>query len=240
MARRRMVDVGQGAPGPQGPKGDTGAMPSVVMGNQSLADSPSVHIRYVGGGVYAVDVALAAGPRGPAGADGATGPQGPKGDTGAPGASITGPKGDTGAQGPAGKDGASITGPQGPKGDAGQTGAKGDTGLQGPKGDTGAQGPAGPVNLVGLTATTDANGDATFTVPAGYETAILQATVLRTSTTPTQCYVRSRSGSTVVVRVTQSRTTILGATLTSILNLNVSGQEAAASGVTVHLYALKT
>ena len=83
-------------PGPQGPKGDTGA--TGAIGPQ--------------------------GPKGDTGATGPAGPQGLKGDTGATGA--TGPKGDTGAtgatgpQGPQGEKGDSgAQGPIGPKGDPG-------------------------------------------------------------------------------------------------------------------------
>ena len=86
-----------GEPGPQGPKGDTGATgPQGPKGDTG-----------------------ATGPQGPKGDTGATGPQGPKGDTGATG--PQGPKGDTGAAGPQGPKGpkgdTGATGPQGPKGD---------------------------------------------------------------------------------------------------------------------------
>lgn len=52
---------------------------------------------------------------------------------------------------------------QGPKGDAGAVGPQGPTGTQGPQGQQGATGPAGaPKRVERYTATTDANGVATF------------------------------------------------------------------------------
>jgi len=79
--------------GPQGPKGDTGAIgPQGPKGDTG-----------------------ATGPQGPKGDTGATGPQGPKGDTGATG--LQGAKGDTGDTGPQGATGhQGNTGAQGPAG----------------------------------------------------------------------------------------------------------------------------
>ena len=123
---------GSSTPGPQGPKGDTGA-----TGPQGIAGPTG-----------------ATGAQGPKGDTGATGTQGPKGDTGATGAQgIAGPTGETGAQGPKGD-----TGAAGPQGIAGPTGA---TGIQGPKGDTGAAGPqgiAGPTGAMGLQGATGPQG----------------------------------------------------------------------------------
>ena len=79
--------VTNGAPGAQGPKGDTGA-----AGPQGPAGPAGE--------------AGATGPQGPAGETGATGPQGPKGDTGATG--PQGPTGPTGPQGPKGDDGTGL------------------------------------------------------------------------------------------------------------------------------------
>ena len=152
-----------GPPGPQGPKGDTGATgPQGPKGDTG-------------------DV----GPQGPKGDPGDVGPQGPKGDQGDAG--PQGPKGDTGDVGPQGEPGKGLDikgtknnvqslpstaengdvwnvgtmppydlylynngtwtnlGPlQGPEGPQGPKGDTGDVGPQGPKGDQGDVGPQGP------------------------------------------------------------------------------------------------
>jgi hypothetical protein len=91
-------------PGPQGPKGDTGAQgPQGVKGDTG-----------------------ATGPQGIKGDTGAQGPQGLKGDTGVQG--PQGVKGDTGAQGPQGVKG--DTGAQGPQGVKGDTGSPGVSGYE--------------------------------------------------------------------------------------------------------------
>lgn len=89
-------------PGPQGPKGDTGA--TGPMGPTGATG--------------------AQGPKGDTGLTGAQGPQGVKGDTG-----PIGPTGATGPIGPIGPAGAQgPQGPAGPKGDTGAQGPKGDPG----------------------------------------------------------------------------------------------------------------
>lgn len=164
-----------GAPGPQGPQGETGP-----QGPQGLQGDPG-----------------ATGAQGPQGDPGATGAQGPQGDPG-----IQGPQGDPGATGPQGPQGQQgiqgeqgpagfspqvttissgdstvvvITdaeaqhrfviyngaqGPQGPQGEQGiqgpqgpqgETGAIGQQGPQGPQGEQGIQGPQGPQGETGAT-----------------------------------------------------------------------------------------
>lgn len=90
------VPTSIGPTGPQGPRGETGA-----VGPQGPTGST--------------------GPQGPRGLTGGTGPQGPQGDVGATGpAGPKGDTGDTGARGPAGATGSQgatgATGPQGPAG----------------------------------------------------------------------------------------------------------------------------
>lgn len=142
-------------PGPQGPKGDTGAQgPKGDKGDTGLQ-----------------------GPKGDPGPQGEPGPKGDKGDTGAQGEpGPKGDKGDTGLQGPKGDPGSQgEPGPKGEKGDTGLQGPKGDKGdpgssayqlaqdsgfkgtlnewlqsLKGPKGDPGAEGPQGPKGETGL------------------------------------------------------------------------------------------
>lgn len=120
-----------GATGPQGPIGLTGA----------------------------IGAAGATGPQGPIGLTGPTGPQGPIGLTGPGGA--TGPAGANGATGPQGPIGLTgPTGPQGPIGLTGATGAQGPIGLtgatgpQGPAGLTGSVGANGTNGLNALIKTT--------------------------------------------------------------------------------------
>jgi hypothetical protein len=163
----------QGAPGPAGPKGDTGASGPAGLKGDTGPVGPKGEIGAIGpqgnaGSTGPKGDPGVVGPAGPPGEIGAIGPQGepgltgprgpvgPKGDPGATGA--TGPKGDTGAMGPAGLKGdTGATGPTGLKGDTGATGPKGDigltgaTGLTGPKGDTGATGPAGLKGDAGAT-----------------------------------------------------------------------------------------
>ena len=161
----------RGEPGPQGPKGDTGA---------TGAQGPKGDTGNTGA-------------QGPKGETGATGPQGPKGDpftyedfTEEQLAALTGPQGPKGDTGPQGQQGAAftysdftpeqlaaLTGPQGPKGDTGATGAQGpkgdtgDTGPQGPKGDTGAQGIQGDPGPTGQTGPQGPQGDPGPTGPQG-------------------------------------------------------------------------
>lgn len=165
-----------GPPGPQGPKGDTGATgPQGPKGDTG-------------------DV----GPQGPKGDPGDVGPQGPKGDKGDAG--PQGPKGDTGDVGPQGEPGKGLDikgtknnvqslpstaengdvwnvgtmppydlylynngtwtnlGPlQGPEGPQGPKGDTGDVGPQGPKGDQGDIGPQGPAGADGSDANVTAD-----------------------------------------------------------------------------------
>lgn len=129
------------------------------------------------------------GPAGPAGPTGAQGPAGLAGQAGPVG--PQGPKGETGAQGPAGPQGT-----QGPKGEPGATGA------QGPVGPAGLQGPAGVAGastgtITGtildtntgkplakakvftepssVSASTDASGKYTLTVPSGVYNVVASA-----------------------------------------------------------------
>ena len=149
-----------GAPGPQGPPGETGP-----QGPQGPQGDPG-----------------ATGAQGPQGDPGATGAQGPQGDPG-----IQGPQGDPGATGPQGPQGQQgIQGEQGPagfspqvttissgdstvvvitdaeaqhrfviyngaQGPQGETGATGQQGPQGPQGEQGIQGPQGPQGETGAT-----------------------------------------------------------------------------------------
>ncbi len=121
-----------GAIGPQGPVGPTGATGAIgPQGPVGLT-----------GATGAVGPQGLVGPTGATGAIGPQGPVGPKGDTGATGAigpqGPVGPKGDTGATGAQGP-----IGPTGAKGSTGATGATGAVGPQGPQGPIGPQGPAG-------------------------------------------------------------------------------------------------
>ena len=150
-----------GAPGPQGPQGETGP-----QGPQGPQGDPG-----------------ATGAQGPQGDPGATGAQGPQGDPG-----FQGPQGDPGATGPQGPQGQQgIQGEQGPagfspqvttissgdstvvvitdaeaqhrfviyngaqgtQGPQGETGATGQQGPQGPQGEQGIQGPQGPQGETG-------------------------------------------------------------------------------------------
>ena len=168
-----------GAPGPQGPQGETGP-----QGPQGPQGDPG-----------------ATGAQGPQGDPGATGAQGPQGDPG-----IQGPQGDPGATGPQGPQGQQgiqgepgpagfspqvttissgdstvvvitdaeaqhrfviyngATGPQGPQGEQGIQGPQGPqgetgaTGPQGPQGETGATGPQGPQGPQGETGATGQQG----------------------------------------------------------------------------------
>lgn len=86
------IDLGN-VMGPQGPKGDTGAIGPQGPRGETGAQGPQGEKGETG-------------PRGPQGIQGETGPQGPKGATGKTG--PQGPKGDTGPEGP--------QGPQGPTG----------------------------------------------------------------------------------------------------------------------------
>lgn len=136
---------GSGSPGmgPQGPAGLQG-----IQGTQG--DAGPKGDQGPAGSVGPTGPTGATGPAGqtgPAGATGPTGPAGAKGDTGL-----------TGATGPAG-----ATGAQGQQGPTGATGAAGAQGPQGLTGATGATGPAGtPKRIERYTATTDANGVASF------------------------------------------------------------------------------
>lgn len=109
----------EGAPGPTGPEGPTGATgPSGPSGPAGATG--------------------ATGPTGPVGATGPTGATGPSGSAG-----PSGPSGPIGATGPTGPSGAvGATGPTGPTGPSGPVGATGPTGPSGPAGPTGPTGPA--------------------------------------------------------------------------------------------------
>lgn len=81
--------------------------------------------------------------------------------------------------------------------------------------------------------TTDANGDATFNIPAGtFTTGVtLQATVqMAASSTALDVRIRSATATQVIVRVTQSA----GINIT-LLGLTLLGVPAPVSGATVHL-----
>lgn len=179
---------------------------------------------------------------GPPGPQGAMGVQGVIGPTGAQGS--TGPKGDqgvrgeTGAQGPVGATGAAgatgSTGAQGVKGDTGAKGSTGTTGaqgIQGVAGPTGATGPAGPTsNLVPryvAVATTNASGDATFTVPAGTWAGWSCDAFQTGTTTPPTVWLRQQ-GTTAIVRA-------VGAPVLSVLGLNVLGALTPVAGIQVSL-----
>ena len=117
------TDTGVAAQGPQGEKGETGAVGP--QGEQGPKGDT--------------------GAQGPKGEQGEVGPTGPKGDQGVQGLQgEKGEKGDTGDTGPAGPQGergeTGPTGPQGPKGEKGDTGAVGPQGPKGDKGDPGADG----------------------------------------------------------------------------------------------------
>lgn len=137
-----------GAPGPQGPQGETGP-----QGPQGLQGDPGA--------------TGAQGPQGDPGATGAQGPQGPQGEQGIQG--PQGPQGETGAigqqgpQGPQGEQG--IQGPQGPQG---ETGATGQQGPQGPQGEQGIQGPQGPQGETGATGQQGPQGPQGEQGPAGF------------------------------------------------------------------------
>jgi hypothetical protein len=98
------------------------------------------------------------------------------------GGGATGPAGDTGATGPQGD-----TGDTGPQGDTGDTGPQGDTGDTGPQGDTGAPASAnsetflwsfsGAVSQMGTPGSSQ-------TVPKGWTTVPLNATMMITQTDP--------------------------------------------------------
>lgn len=117
------TNTGVAAQGPQGEKGETGAVGP--QGEQGLKGDT--------------------GAQGPKGEQGEVGPTGPKGDQGVQGLQgEKGEKGDTGDTGPAGPQGergeTGPEGPEGPKGEKGDTGAVGPQGPKGDKGDPGADG----------------------------------------------------------------------------------------------------
>ena len=182
------------------------------------------------------------GPVGPAGPPGPEGPQGPRGEVGPAGPrggaqGATGPQGTQGEAGPPGP--AGPTGERGPAGPQGATGATGQAGPQGAKGDTGPAGERGAQGVPGASdawagiATTNASGEATFTLPAGRFSSppVVSATVVRNVTNVASAafaYVRSVTATGVVVRVAESRTVVLAA----------ESMEYAGAGVVVHLVAL--
>jgi hypothetical protein len=143
----------QGAMGPQGPIGNTGATGAIGLrgpaGNTGAAGTTGAQGPI--GNTGAAGAAGAQGSVGNTGPAGAAGAQGPIGNTGAGGAAgAQGPIGNTGAAGAAGAQGtigntgpAGAAGAQGPIGNTGATGAAGGAGAQGPTGDTGAAGAAG-------------------------------------------------------------------------------------------------
>ena len=151
-----------GAPGPQGPQGETGP-----QGPQGPQGDPG-----------------ATGAQGPQGDPGATGAQGPQGDPG-----IQGPQGDPGATGPQGPQGQQgIQGEPGPAGFSPQvtTISAGDStvvvvtdaeaqhrfviynGAQGPQGEQGIQGPQGPQGETGATGQQGPQGPQGEQGPAGF------------------------------------------------------------------------
>ncbi len=148
---KEYLDTQVPAKGPQGEKGDTGAVgPQGPQGEKG--DTGAVGPQGPQGEKGDTGAVGSQGPQGEKGDTGAVGPQGPqgeKGDTGAVGPQgPQGEKGDTGAVGPQGPQGekgdTGEIGPQGPQGEKGDTGAVGPQGPQGEKGDTGAVGPQGP------------------------------------------------------------------------------------------------
>ncbi|AGL13873.1 hypothetical protein [Actinoplanes sp. N902-109] len=165
-----------------------------------------------------------------------------------PSAGIPGPQGPAGPQGAAG-----ATGPAGPAGTTGPAGATGATGAAGPSGATGATGPAGAAGANaayrnGATAgvlkaytytdVTSASGAATFTLPAGYFTAVHWTcpVVLRDTADPSKAtfaQVRSASATSVVVQCFESKTTSM------LVGGVAEGLEAVATaGIQVQLLAL--
>jgi len=143
-----------GAVGPQGPKGEMGAVGPQGPKGEMGAVGPQGPKGEMG----------AVGPQGPKGEIGAVGPQGPKGEIGAVG--PQGPKGEIGAVGPQGPKGEiGAVGPQGPKGEAGPQGPKGEAGPQGPKGEAGAAGPQGPKGEQGVAGAPGMKGEQGFPGP---------------------------------------------------------------------------
>lgn len=158
----------QGAQGPAGPKGDTGAIGAMGLTGPK-GDTGATGPTGLKGDTGATGLPGSKGdtgdigPTGMKGDTGATGPIGPKGESGATGATgLIGPKGDIGATGSAGPKG--DTGATGPQGDIGLTGA---TGLTGPKGDTGTTGPTGPKGDTGASGLTGPKGDTGATGATG-------------------------------------------------------------------------
>ena len=153
-----------GAPGPQGPQGETGP-----QGPQGPQGDPG-----------------ATGAQGPQGDPGATGAQGPQGDPG-----IQGPQGDPGATGATGAQG--IQGEPGPAGFSPQVttisagdstvvvvtdaeaqhrfviynGAQGPQGIQGPQGEQGIQGPQGEPGAAGAQGEQGIQGEPGIQGPPG-------------------------------------------------------------------------
>ena len=151
-----------GAVGPQGPVGLTGATgPTGPQGPIGLtgATGPTgaqgpIGLTGATGSQGVQGLTGATGPIGLTGAAGAVGPQGPIGLTGATGAvGATGPQGPIGLTGPAGPTG--VTGAAGPQGPIGPVGATGEIGPQGPQGIAGINGKS---ILSGMTDPTTAIG----------------------------------------------------------------------------------
>jgi hypothetical protein len=153
FAETPTVEGAQGPQGRQGPTGATGAQGRQGPGGPQGATGAQGATGTTG----AQGATGATGPQGTTGAQGATGPQGATGATGAQG--TTGAQGATGATGAQGRQG--PTGATGAQGATGTTGAQGATGATGPQGTTGAQGATGPQGATGATGaqgTTGAQG----------------------------------------------------------------------------------
>ena len=91
----------KGDTGAQGPKGETGGIPSIKAAAGAHINTPGTPTVTINGATFTFDYLK--GEKGEKGDTGAQGPQGPKGETGAQG--PQGEKGDTGAQGPKGEKG---------------------------------------------------------------------------------------------------------------------------------------
>lgn len=152
---------------------------------------------------------LSASPLGGSGGGSGTGPQGPAGPAGPTGA--TGATGATGTNGSNGSNGA-----------AGATGATGATGPTGPTGATGATGPTGPTGYDrvtwGLCANTNCTVATTITAPW----------VAVSALTIEKCYVQAGTaptGSTLIVDINKSGTTIFSGTKLQLTAGSTSGTQ---------------
>lgn len=126
----------------------------------------------------------------------------------------------------------------------------GPAGVQGPAGPAGSQGTSGQnaiyqngssaqttAKIWTASGTTGASGEVTFTPPAGLFSAVHVAVpvIERTSASDphTTALVKTRTTTSIVVRVGESKTTLV-----SILGLSIDGLKASAAGVGVSLLAI--